>query len=155
MNGSIKVLLNITWYDLGEHELYVKVRDFYGEEDIEIISYSVSDMVGTLKGRVCELGNVDLAIGDAQIAAADPNQIEVIVDPNMISTLSDPNTGNFQLTLNEGIYRFIVSKPGYETEIIPKINIVAGEDTVLSDPIFLNPFVGLIKAEVLQNNKLE
>ncbi|MGA1823257.1 MAG: carboxypeptidase regulatory-like domain-containing protein [bacterium] len=141
-------LLTLTYSDLGEHDLLVKVKDFYGEDDSKIIKYRVSDIIGTIEGTVYEYGGVNLAVAGAQISAADPNQAEVIVDPNMISTVSDPNTGNFQLTLNEGHYKLIVSKPGYETEVISDITVVAGEDIVLSNTIFLNPYVGLINGWV-------
>ncbi|MGA1869236.1 MAG: carboxypeptidase regulatory-like domain-containing protein [bacterium] len=145
---SANNLLTFTSDDVGEgHRLWIKVVDQYGEEDIEIVTYSVSDIIGSLSGKLVELGDETVPIEGAEIAVIDPNQTDIIVDPNMIKAISDPN-GNFRLTVNEGTYKLIVSKPEFEMKITSPITIDAGQDSELIAPILLNPYVGLISGWV-------
>ncbi|MGA1825385.1 MAG: carboxypeptidase regulatory-like domain-containing protein [bacterium] len=141
-------LLKITSDDVGYgYELLVKVADLYGKNDTELVHYSVSDKLGLLKGTVHTIVDVGSPIEGAYISVVDINNSDIIIDPNRVHAISDPN-GNFEFLVNEGRYTLMVSKPGFEMEIITPILIVAGENTELEQPIFLNPFVGLIKGWV-------
>ncbi|MGA1869634.1 MAG: carboxypeptidase regulatory-like domain-containing protein [bacterium] len=129
------------------YELLVKVTDLYGAQDTELLRYSVSDKLGLLKGKVCKMGDEDSPIEDALLSVVDVNESDIVFDPNSVNAMSDPN-GNFEFLVNEGRYTLIVSKPGFETELITPITIVAGKDNELEGLILLNPFVGLIKGWV-------
>jgi hypothetical protein len=51
--------------------------------------------------------------------------------PSHVSTTTDPS-GNFSLTVAQGIYQIVVSKPGYDSESAPDVAVVAGQSVPLT-----------------------